>query len=113
MVKRFLFVAAAALALSAVAFGTYTTFGHKGHAEAAPLIDCTVDNSAAPSIQITCTGKIVIVTPWRTKTIDFVLVVDAIDNLPPGPSFGDQITGCTIDFDRPTDPTPIHIGPCP
>ena len=34
MVKRFLLIAAAALALSIVAFGAYT-FGHKGDAEAA------------------------------------------------------------------------------
>ena len=115
MIKRFLLITTAALALSIAAFGTYTVLGHKGHAEANRLINCTAteDTSTPPNATITCTGKIIIITPFGRKTIDFVLVVNAVDNPPHGPSFGDVITGCTIDLGRPTDPTPIHIGPCP
>lgn len=112
MFKRILLVSTAALVLAVVAFGTYNTFGHKGHAEAARLINCTVDSSATPNVTITCTGKIVVVTPFATKTFDFVLVVDAIDNPPQGPSFGDQVIGCTLGVNG-TTPTPIHVGPCP
>ena len=112
MLKRVLLVGTAALALSVAAFGAYTAFGHKGHAEAARLINCTVDRSAAPQVQITCTGKIIIVTPWATKTLDFTLVVDAIDNPPQGPSFGDEIIGCTLGVNN-SAPQPVHFGPCP
>jgi hypothetical protein len=114
MIKRFLLIAAAALALSAVAFGTYTTFGHRGHAEAARLINCTAaeDTSTPPNATITCTGKILIITPFGRKAIDFVLVVNAIDNPPKGPSFGDVITGCTLSVNGGAA-NPIHVGPCP
>jgi hypothetical protein len=112
MLKKALLITAAALALSVAAFGTYTTFGHKGHAEAARLINCTVDSSAAPNVQITCTGQIKIVTPLGTKTLDFTLVVDAVDNPPQGPSFGDELIGCTLGVNA-APPQPIHVGPCP
>ena len=112
MFKRLLLVSAAALALSIAAFGSYTVLGHKGHAEAARLINCTVDSSAAPHITVTCTGTIHIVTPFATKDLSFTLVVDATDNPPQGPSFGDQITGCTLAVNGGT-PRVIHIGPCP
>jgi len=112
MIKRILLVSTAALALSVAAFGGYSAFGHKGHAEAARLINCTVDSSAAPHITVTCTGKIVIVTPFATATRDFTLVVDATDNPPVGPSFGDVILGCTLGVNG-AAPTPIHVGPCP
>ncbi len=111
MLKRVLLITAAALALSIAAFGAYTQFGHKGHAEAARLINCTVDAAAHPNVEITCTGKIIVITPLGTKVIDFTLVVDAVDNPPQGPSFGDVINSCTIDFGN--GPRPIHIGPCP
>ena len=113
MVKRFVLIATAALALSLVAFGAYTTFGQRGHTEAARLINCTASEPIPPDATITCVGKIIIITPFGHKTIDFTLVVQAIDNPPQGPSFGDVITSCTIDLGRPGDPAPIHIGPCP
>lgn len=112
MFKRLLLVSAAALALSAAAFGSYTMLGHKGHAEAAPLISCAVDSSQAPHITVTCTGTITITTPFATKTLTFTLVVDATDSPPKGPSFGDQITGCTLAVNGGA-PRVIHIGPCP
>lgn len=112
MLKRVLLIGTAALALSVAAFGAYTAFGDKGHAEAARLINCTVDRSAAPQVQITCTGKIIIVTPFGTKVLDFTLVVDATDNPPEGPSFGDEIAACTLAING-GDPRPVHIGPCP
>ena len=115
MVKRFLLIAAAALALSIVAFGAYTTFGHKGDAEAARLIHCSAVSPSPPEATITCVGKIIVLIPFPPYRItkDFTLVVQAIDNPPQGPSFGDVITSCTIDLGRPGDPAPIHIGPCP
>lgn len=112
MVKRLLLVSAAALALSIAAFGSYTVLGHKGNAEAARLINCTVDRSLAPQITVTCTGQIIIHTPFRTKTVDFTLVVEATDNPPQGPSFGDVITSCTLAVNGGA-PQVIHIGPCP
>ena len=114
MIKRFLLIATAALALSAVAFGTYTVLGYKGHAEANRLISCTAteDTSTPPNATITCNGKIIVITPFGRKTIDFVLVVNAIDNPPKGPSFGDVITGCTLSVNGGAA-NPIHIGPCP
>jgi hypothetical protein len=112
MFKRLLLVSSVALALSLAAFGSYSVLGHKGHAEAARLINCTVDSSAAPHITVTCTGTIHIVTPFATVDRSFSLVVDAIDNPPTGPSFGDQIIGCTLGVNGAV-PTPIHVGPCP
>lgn len=112
MLKRVVLITAAALALSVAAFGAYTAFGDKGNAEAAPrLINCSIDTSAYPNVEITCTGKIIIITPLGTKVIDFTLVVDAIDNPPQGPSRSDVVNSCTIDFGK--GPRPIHIGPCP
>jgi hypothetical protein len=113
MLKRFLLIATAAFVLSLVAFGTYTTVGHKGHAEAARLIHCSASEPVPPDATITCVGKIIVITPFGHTEISFTLIVTAIDNPPQGPSFGDVITGCTIDFGRPADPTPIHVGPCP
>lgn len=116
MIKRFLLVAAAALALSAIAFGAYTTFGHRGHAEAARLISCsaTEDTSTPPNATITCVGKIIVVLPFPPYRIskDFTLVVNAVDNPPKGPSFGDVITGCTLSING-GPANPIHVGPCP
>jgi hypothetical protein len=112
MFKRLLLVSAAALALSAAAFGSYTMVGHKGHAEAAPLISCAVDSSAPPQITVTCTGTIHIVTPFATKDLNFSLVVTATDSLPAGPSFGDVIIGCTLGVNGGA-PQTVHVGPCP
>ncbi len=112
MIKRILLIATAALVLSVAGFGAYSTFGHKGHADAARLINCSVDSTAAPNITVTCTGHIIIITPFATKTVEFTLVVNAIDNTPPGPSFGDQITGCTLAANG-GSPRTIHVGPCP
>lgn len=111
MLKRVLLISMAALALSLAAFGAYTAIGHKGHAEAERLIHCSASEPNPPDATITCVGKIIIITPFGHKVIDFTLVVTAIDNPPQGPSFGDVITGCTIDFGN--GPQPIHIGPCP
>jgi hypothetical protein len=114
MVKKFLIMATATFALSLAAFGAYSALGHQGHAEAARLIHCTATEPTPPDATITCVGKIIVITPFGHKTIDFTLVVTAIDNPPQGPSFGDEITGCTIDFDGDqSGPLPIHIGPCP
>lgn len=115
MLKRFLLISTAALALSLAAFGAYTTFGHKGHAEAARLIQCSAVSPNPPEATITCVGKIIVITPFGRQAIDFTLVVTAIDNPPQGPSFGDEITSCilTTPILNGGAPTPIHIGPCP
>lgn len=113
MLKRVLLIGTVALALSVAAFGAYSAFGHKGHAEAASPIHCTVDTTAAPNMTITCTGQIQIVTPWATKTLAFALVVNALDNNGDGrPDFGDQIIGCTLGVNN-SAPHAVHVGPCP
>ncbi len=113
--RKLLLTTTAALALAAAVFAAwnYTGSGHRAEAATKP-INCTVtlDPSTTPPTEtVTCVGHIVIITPFGTKTIDFTLIVDAIDNPPLGPSFGDQITSCSIDLG--TGPKPIHIGPCP
>jgi len=115
MIRKLALTAAAAIALAAIGFGAYTTFGHKGHAEANRLISCTVakdETATPPTEEITCNGKIIVITPFGHRQIDFVLVVDAIDHPPSGPSFGDEITSCTLAVGG-NPAQPIHVGPCP
>lgn len=116
MLKRILLVVTVVLVCSLAALGAYATFAHKGHVEAARLSNCIVKSSTksptTPRMTITCTGQMVVATPFGKRTEPFTLVVDAIDNPPAGPSFGDQIIGCTLSVDN-TVPRAIHAGPCP
>ncbi len=107
--------AAIALALSVFAVWIYDGGGsHRADAATKP-INCSyvLDPSTSPPTEtVTCVGDIFIITPFGTKEIKFTLVIDANDNGTPGPSFGDQVTACTIAFNG-GSPYPIHVGPCP
>ncbi len=114
--RKLFLTTAAALAVAVFAAWNYNSGGgRKAEAVNVPPIHCSyVLNTTAtpPSEEVTCNGDIFIVTPFGTKEIKFTLVVDAVDNPPPGPSFGDKITACTISFNGGSTRT-IHVGPCP
>jgi hypothetical protein len=79
-------------------------------AHAATAIRCSAA-FAAQTETITCTGQIIIVTPFGRKFINFTLVITAYDSPPQGPSFGDVLTSCMIDTGSGFNP--IYSGPCP
>lgn len=115
--RRLVLISTAALALSLAVFAAWS-FGSGGSqdAEAAPTpppwMDCSISFTPPDQETVTCTGTILVITPFGHKTINFVLVVTATDNPPVGPSWGDQINGCTININN-NGPRVIHVGPCP
>lgn len=105
----------AVLALTVAGLVAYmaTDGGHE--AEANSPINCSLatdSSTSPPTLTVTCTGTISVDTPIGEQTLSFSLIVTADDNPPSGPSFGDDITSCTLDVNG-NGPQSINFGPCP
>lgn len=109
---RMIVIAVTVLACAGVAFGAYSLLGRGGRVEAARASHCATKELTPPETEMTCTGQMVVGTPFGKRAEPFTLVVDAIVHTPKHSSLGDRILGCTLSVGGAL-PRPMHSGPCP
>ncbi len=112
MLSRAIVIVVTVLACAGVAFGAYSLVGRGGRVEAARASHCTTKALTPPETEMTCTGQMVVATPFGKRAEPFTLVVDAIFRTPEHSSPGDRILACTLSVGGAV-PRPVHSGPCP